>query len=189
MKTAEDTKVASSIIGLVGLLWTGTGLAASLTATWNQTWRIPGGGVRGRLLGFVWLLGGLVLFAIALFLLALVGGNGALPEIGVVAGVVVDTLGFLWTAWVLPTRRLAFRMMLPAAIVGGVGFEALKLVGTFVIPRIVSRSSELYGTIGAVFALLVWFLVVGRLVVYVSLIEHETWLARRAGPVTEPDVR
>ncbi len=189
VKTAQNTKVASSLIGIVGLLWAGTGLAASLTATWNQTWRIPGGGVRGRLLGFVWLLGGLVLFAIALFLLALVGGNGALPEVGVGAGVVVDTLGFLWTAWVLPTRRATFRVMLPAAIVGGVAFEALKVVGTFVIPRIVSRSSELYGAIGAVFALLVWFLILGRLVVYVSLIEHETWLARHATSVTEPDVR
>ncbi len=86
----------------------------------------------------------------------------------------VDTLGFLWTAWVLPTRRIPFRIMLPAAIVGGVCFEVLKLVGTFVIPRIVSRSSELYGAIGAVFALLVWFLVLGRVVVYVTLIEHES---------------
>lgn len=80
--------------------------------------------------------------------------------------------------------------MLPAAIVGGVCLEALKLVGTFVIPRVVSRSSELYGTIGAVFALLVWFLVIGRVVVYVTLIEHEGWLRRGARPgSTEPGVR
>ncbi|HEY3722582.1 MAG TPA: YhjD/YihY/BrkB family envelope integrity protein [Acidimicrobiia bacterium] len=189
VKTAQDTKVASSLIGIVGLLWTGTGLAASLTAAWNQTWRIPGGGVRGRLLGLVWLLGGLVLFAAALALLALVGGNGALPEVGIVAGVVVDTLGFLWTAWILPTRRAPFRVMLPAAVVGGACFEVLKLVGTFVIPRIVTRSSDLYGTIGAVFALLVWFLVLGRLVVYVTLVEHETWLARRSPNVTAPGAR
>jgi membrane protein len=190
VKTAQDTKVAGSVIGIIGLLWAGTGLAASLTATWNQVWRIPGGGVRGRTLGFAWLLGGLVLFASAVFLLALVGGDGALPEIGVVAGIVVNTLGFLWTAWVLPTRRLTFREMLPAAIVGGVCLEVLKIVGTFVIPRIVSRSSELYGTIGAVFALLVWFLVIGRVVVYVALIEHVGWLRRGARPgTTEPGGR
>jgi membrane protein len=181
VRTAQDTKVASSIIGIVGLLWAGTGLAASLTAAWNETWRIPGGGVRGRALGFVWLLGGLVLFAIAVFVLSLVGDNGALPEIGVVAGVLVNTVGFLWTAWVLPTRRIPIRSMLPAAVVGGVCLEVLKLVGTFVIPRIVSQSSELYGTIGAVFALLVWFLVIGRVVVYVTLIEHQEWLRKHSG--------
>jgi uncharacterized BrkB/YihY/UPF0761 family membrane protein len=77
--------------------------------------------------------------------------------------------------------------MLPAALVGAVCLEVLKLVGTFDIPRIVSRSSELYGTIGAVFALLVWFLVIGRVVVSVTLIEHEGWLRRRArAEATEP---
>jgi len=180
--TAQRTKVASSVIGLVGLLWTGTGLAASLTAAWNQTWGIPGGGFRGRFLGFGWLLGGLVLFGLGILLVALVGGSGALPELGLVGGVVVDTLLFLWTAWVLPTRRIPWRAMLVPAIIGGVCFEVLKLAGTFVLPRIVSRSSALYGTIGAVFALLVWLLVLGRLVVYVTLIEHESW-KRRTGEV------
>jgi membrane protein len=188
VKTAQRTKVASSVIGIVGLLWTGTGLAASLTAAWNQTWRIPGGGVRGRLLGFAWLGGGLVLFGLTLVMLALVGGTGAFPELGIVGGLVVDTLLFLWTAWVLPTRRIPVRAMLPAALVGAVCVEILKIVGTFVIPAIVSRSSSLYGTIGAVFALLVWFLVFGRVVVYVTLIEHETWIRRRAR-LTAPAAR
>jgi membrane protein len=180
VQTAQDTKVASSIIGILGLLWTGTGLAASLTAAWNQTWRIPGGGVRGRVFGFAWLGGGLALFAVALLLLALVGGEGALPGLALAGGLLIDTLLFLWTAWVLPTRRIPWRAMLPAAIVGAICIEILKLVGAFVIPAIVSRSSALYGTIGAVFALLVWFLVLGRVVVYVTLIEHEGWLRTQA---------
>jgi membrane protein len=188
VKTAQRTKVASSIIGIVGLLWTGTGLAASLTAAWNQTWRIPGGGFRGRFLGFGWLLGGLVLFALALFMLGLIGGSGALPELGIIGGLLIDTSLFLWTAWVLPTRRIPITAMIPAAIFGGVCIEILKIVGALLIPSIVSRSSALYGTIGTVFALLVWFLILGRVVVYVTLIEHESWLRRQAR-VTEPAAR
>jgi membrane protein len=178
VETAQRTKVASSVIGILGLLWTGTGLAASLTAAWNQTWQIPGGGVRGRLAGFAWLLGGLVLFGATLLLLALVDDRGAVPELALVGGLIADALLFLWTAWVLPTRRIPLRAMLPAALIGAVCIEILKLVGAFVIPAIVSRSSALYGTIGAVFALLVWFLVLGRVVVYVTLIEHEGWVRR-----------
>lgn len=185
VKTAQRTKVASSIIGVIGLLWTGTGLAASLTAAWNQTWGIPGGGLRGRALGFGWLLGGLVLFGLALLMLALVGGTGALPELGIVGGLLVDTLVFVWTAWILPARRIPIRAMLPAAIFGGICIEILKLLGALVIPSLVGGSSALYGTIGTVFALLVWFLVLGRVVVYVTLIEHETWL-RHVARVTEP---
>jgi membrane protein len=187
VETAQDTKVASSIIGIVGLLWTGTGLAASLTAAWIQTWNIPGGGVRGRLFGFAWLLGGLVLFGLALLLLSFVGGNGAVPEVALVGGILVDTLLFLWTGWVLPTRRIPLRAMVPAAIVGAICVEILKLVGAFVIPAIVSRSSALYGTIGAVFALLVWFLVLGRVVVYVTLVEHEGWKRRRTRVTARDD--
>jgi len=188
VQTAQRTKVASSIIGIVGLLWTGTGLAASLTAAWNQTWRIPGGGLPGRLLGSAWLLGGLVLFGLMLAMLALVGSSGALPELGVVGGLLVDILLFLWTAWILPTRRIPVRAMVPAAVFGGICVEILKILGTYVIPAIVSRSSALYGTIGAVFALLVWFLVFGRVVVYVTLIEHEMW-TRRQARLTAPAVR
>jgi membrane protein len=144
--------------------------------------------VRGRLFGFAWLLGGLVLFGAALLMLSLVGGNDAIPEVALVGGLVVDTLLFLWTGWVLPTRRIPWRAMLPAAIVGAVCIEILKVAGVYLIPAIVSRSSALYGTIGAVFALLVWFLVLGRVVVYVTLIEHEGWVRKQAR-LTAPGAR
>ena len=183
VETAQDSKVASSIVGVLGLLWAGTGLAASLTAAWNQTWDIPGGALRGRLAGFGWLLGGLGLFAATLFTATLVGGRGVLPAVGVVLGIAIDTGLFLWTAWILPSRRIPLRAMVPAALVGGICLRLLELVGTLVVPAIATRSSALYGTIGAVFALLVWFLVLGRLVVYVTLIEHEGWRARGAEPV------
>jgi membrane protein len=178
VEVAQRSKVASSIVGVVGLLWTGSGLAAAITAAWNQTWGIPGGGVRGRLAGFGWLLGGLVLFAAAMGAALLVGQPGAFPEIGVVVGIAIDTLLFVWTAWLLPTRRIPLRAMVVPALIGGVCFEACKLVGTLVIPAIVTRSSALYGAIGSVFALLVWLLFLGRIVVYVTLIEHVRWTDR-----------
>ena len=43
------------------------------------------------------------------------------------------------------------------------------------VPLLVSRSSALYGTIGVVFALLAWLLVLGRLVVFVTVIEVDGW--------------
>jgi len=45
--------------------------------------------------------------------------------IGIVGGLAVDTMLFLWTAWILPARRIPVRAMLPAAVVGGVGYEVL----------------------------------------------------------------
>ncbi len=174
-RTAQRTKVASSIIGVVGLLWTGTGLAASITDAWNQLWRIPGGTLRGRLVGVGWLAGGGVLAVLGFGATGLVSGSGTLVLVGIVGGLAVDTLLFLWTAWILPARRIPIRGMLPAAVIGGIGFEILKLVGGYAVPALVERSSTLYGTIGVVFALLVWMLVLGYLVVTVALSEKVLW--------------
>ncbi|MGZ8751787.1 MAG: YihY/virulence factor BrkB family protein [Acidimicrobiia bacterium] len=174
-RTAQDTKVASSIIGIVGLLWTGTGLAASITDAWNQVWQIPGGTLRGRLIGVGWLAGGGVLAILGFGATGLVSGSGELVVVGIVGGLAVDTLLFLWTAWILPKRRIPIRAMLPAAFIGGIGYEILKLVGGYAVPAMVSRSSTLYGTIGVVFALLVWMLVLGYLVVSVALAEKVLW--------------
>ncbi len=93
----------------------------------------------------------------------------------VVITVGANTVGFLWTSVVLPNRRVPLHALVPAALVGGVSLEVLKVVGAIVVPRLVANSSELYGTIGAVFALLVWLLVLGRLVVYVSVLEVMRW--------------
>jgi membrane protein len=170
-RAAQHARVASSIIGALGLLWTGTGLASSITDAWNQVWHIPGGSLRGRAVGVVWLLGGGVLGVAGLAATALVSDSGGLAVIGVLCGFVLETVLFLWTSWILPARRISVRAMLPAAIVGGIGFEVLKLVGGFVVPKLVVRSSTLYGTIGVVFALLVWMLVLGYLVVGVAFLE------------------
>lgn len=175
-KTAQRTKVASTIVGFVGLLWTGTGLAASITDAWNQVWHIPGGSLRGRLVGVGWLAGGGVLALVGFGLTGLVSASGAFVVVGVLGGLAVDTGLFVWTAWILPSRRIPVRAMVLPALAGGVGFEVLKLVGGYVVPALVERSSSLYGTIGVVFALLVWMLVLGYLVVSVALVERVLWV-------------
>lgn len=87
----------------------------------------------------------------------------------------VNTALWMWTSWVLPNRRVSWRALLPAAMFGAVGLELLKVAGGYVVPLLVARSSALYGTIGVVFALLAWLLVLGRLVVFVTVIEVDGW--------------
>ncbi len=101
------------------------------------------------------------------------------------AGAAVNTVLWLWTSWVLPNRRAPWRALLPAAIAGGIAFEVLKIAGGIVVPRLVARSSALYGTIGVVFALLAWFLVLGRLVVMMTVIEVMGWEREHGTEVVE----
>jgi membrane protein len=107
------------------------------------------------------------------------------------ASLAVNTVLWLWTSWILPNRRAPLRPLLPAALFGAVALEILKLVGVYVVPRLVSKSSALYGTIGVVFALIAWLWFFGRVVVFVTIIETlpGTITRRRAQPTENAPAR
>ena len=174
--TAERSRRLASVVGIVGLLWTGLGLAGAVAYAYNTVWQVQARGLKDRLVGLTWLAGMGVLLAATFAASSAIQWIGAGISVLVVAvGVALNTALFLWTSWVLPHRRVPLRALLPAALVGGVALEVLKVVGTILVPRLVANSSALYGTIGVVFALLAWLLVFGRLVVYVAVIEVVGW--------------
>ncbi|HUF85650.1 MAG TPA: YihY/virulence factor BrkB family protein [Acidimicrobiia bacterium] len=174
--TAERSRRLASVVGIVGLLWTGLGLAGAVAYAYNTVWQVQARGLKDRLVGLTWLAGMGVLLAATFAASSAIQWIGAGISVLVVAvGIALNTALFLWTSWVLPHRRVPLRALLSAALVGGVALEVLKVVGTILVPRLVANSSALYGTIGVVFALLAWLLVFGRLVVYVAVIEVVGW--------------
>jgi membrane protein len=178
--TAERSRRVASIIGIVGLLWTGLGFAGALAYAYNAAWQVKGRGIRDRAVALGWFVGLGVLAAATFATTTGIEWLGAVvAPLLLLAGVALNVALFLWTSWILPNRRVGLRPLLPAAIVGGIVFEVLKVVGTLVVPRLVADSSALYGTLGVVFAVLAWLLILGRLVVYVATIEVVSWEAQR----------
>jgi membrane protein len=173
---AENSRQAASFFGLAGLLWTGLGIVRALQYTWNSAWQVRGRGVRDRAVGIAWLVGALVLFSLSF---ALSAGAQLLPwflaPVGLLLGFASGVGLWLWTSKVLPNRDVGWRPLLPAAIFGAAGFELLKIVGSFWVPRVVASSSALYGSIGVVFAVLAWLLVFGRVVAYSAMLEVVVW--------------
>lgn len=178
--TAERSRRLASVIGVIGLLWTGLGLAGALAYAYNAAWQVKGRGIRDRAVSLAWFAGLGVLAAATFATTSAIEWLGAaVAPLLLLAGVAINVALFLWTSWILPNRRVGIRPLLPAAIVGSVVFEVLKVVGTLLIPRLVADSSALYGTLGVVFAVLAWLLILGRLVVYVAAIEVISWEAQR----------
>lgn len=179
MRTAETSRKAASVLGLAGLLWTGLGVVNALQYAWNTAWQVPGRGLRDKAVGLAWLAGAGLLF-IASF--ALSAGSQLLPwylePLGILVGLATGVGLWLWTAHTLPNRHVGWRPLLPGALGGAVGFEILKVVASFVVPRVVASSSELYGPVGVVFAVLAWLLLFGRLVVYAAVVEVVCWEQR-----------
>ncbi len=175
---AEDSRRAASIVGVVGLLWAGLGVVGTLDQALNATWQVKGRpGWKAKLIDLAWLAGaGLVFFGSVM----LGAGAGELPGPAVVPtvalGLVVDVVLFLWMFRALTNVSVSWRDHLPGAVAGGIGLEILKLIGTVYVPRAVSSSSALYGSLGVVFAILAWLAIASRLVVYASafnVIRHE----------------
>ncbi len=174
---AEDSRRAASIIGVVGLLWSGLALVGNLSQVINASWQVKSRGLLDKLGGIVWLLGAGVLFAASFALSSLLDDlPGWLAPLNLLLGFGVGFGLFLWTFWFLGNAKPPLRSLMPGAALCAVGFEVLALVGSVVVPRLVASSSALYGSLGVVFALIAWLIIFGRLLVYgtvFNVISHE----------------
>jgi membrane protein len=187
--SAEQSRRTASVVGLLLLLWTGLGLVGALQTTWNVCWQVQGRGLRDRLVGVVWIAGGgLLLVATFGFTILARFANQWAEIVSLAGGLVSGTLLFWWTSRILPNRDVGWRPLFGPAVFGAVGFEILKYVGTFLVPHLVTRSSALYGSLGVVFALLGWLLVLGRLIVYVAVLEVILWEERHGTETASIDL-
>ncbi len=176
VNSAQKSRATATVVGLLGLVWVGSSFALSVASAYDVAWHVPTRSARSRLVGLGWLIGAFALLGLGGFVTSLFGSLPALLVVLTLAvSLVVDTGLWLWTSWVLPNRRAPLRALLMPAIVGAVGLEILKVLGGYVVPRLVASSSALYGAIGIVFALIAWLWVFGRLVVLITVLEVVTW--------------
>jgi len=173
---AQQSRKTATVIGLFGLLWSGLGLVASIQYALDSVWQVRGRGIKDKLVALAWLAGCAILFALSL------GGTtllnflpGVLAPLAIVVSLAFDLFLWLFTLYVLPHRKVPWKALLPGAILGSAGLEILKLLGGIYVPRLVSSSSGLYGSIGTVFALLAWLFFFGRLLVYASVLNVVRW--------------
>ena len=187
-----DAKAGAGIIGLAGLLYAGLGWVDSL----RDGLRIVFGTLddsppllRKKLLDLVVLvllglavLGSIVVSSLATAATALVLGwvglagslvaTALLKVLAVMLALAFDTavLAILLTR--LTGATMSWRQVGTGAVLGAVGFEVLKLLGTFLIGRTTDNSA--YAAVGVVVGLLVWINLVSRLFVYTA-----AWTATR----------
>ena len=170
LNAAADSRRAASIIGLLGLLWAGLGVVGSLSYGINSIWQVTGRGIRDKAIGLLWLSGTLLIILSG----AALGSVGRLlPGPAWVAAIFIGMFIygalFLWMFRVVGNAPVGWRRLLPGAIFAGVGFQVLNTLSGILVPRLL-RGSALYGSIGAVFAIIAWLFFFGRLVVYATVL-------------------
>lgn len=181
--TAADSHQVAGPIGLAGLLWSGLGLVNALQFALNQVWQVEERGMKDKAVGVGWLAGAAVLFVGASAVTTVLNWlPGFFAPLGIVIGLLVNFALWMWTFRVLPNNSVPWRSLVPGAVLGAVGMEALKFFGGIYVPKAIADSSAMYGSIGVVFAVLAWLYIFGRLILYsavLNVVMHE----RRHGTV------
>lgn len=171
VEAAKSSRKAASVVGFLGLLWSGLGLVGALQYAYNSVWQVNDRGMKDKAYGLLWLVGAALLFVGgAAATTALRWLPGPVAPLGILVTFAVSFGLWLWTSRVLPNTKLPWRRLIPGALLGAIGLEVLKVVGAYYVPKAVASSSQLYGSLGIVFAVLAWLLVFGRLVVYSAVL-------------------
>jgi membrane protein len=184
LTTAEKARGAATIVGLVGLLWSGLGVVGALSGAIDKAWQVTGRGLVDKARGLLWLIGAFALFMTSIAVTSLAQWlPWFLAPVSIAVAFALSVVLFTWTFSTLGAAHVGWREHLPGSILMAAGSEVLKLLGTVWLPRTVGHSSAVYGAVGIVFALLAWFALYGRLFVYAAVLNvvlHE----RRFGTVT-----
>jgi membrane protein len=174
VKDIIDAKAGAGIIGLVGLAYAGLGWLDGLRAALRQVY-----GTGERPLNFVKkkavdavVLVGLGLALLTRQVLGTVGlgdepvAVALLKVLSVLLALLADTVLFAILLSRLSGAGQSWRQVRPAAFLGAVGFELLKLAGTFLIAR--TTQNPVYATFGVVAGLLIWIYLVSQLLMFAA---------------------
>jgi uncharacterized BrkB/YihY/UPF0761 family membrane protein len=172
VNTARKSARFATVVGFIGVVTIGTSFTNAIATAYNVAWGVKGRGLIDRARGLVWLAVVGVCFGANILVTDWWSDRPSwLSPLLVVLTVAINAVAWAFTSWWLPNRRITWRAMLPAVAVGAVTLELLKYAAAVWVPRLIANSSELWGTIGAVFALIAWILVFGRVIAYVAVIE------------------
>lgn len=174
--------IGAGIIGILGLIYSGTGWIDALRDALRSMWLQPVHKAPNIALAKAWDLVVLVAFGIALvasvsfsslatsatkFVLHALGlsqvpGMGVLVRIlAVIVAVAFDSLVFALLYGVLPGVRTPLRLLVRGAVLGAAMFGVLKLIGTWLIGH--TTSNPVYGVFAIMVGLLIWINFVSRI--------------------------
>lgn len=184
VQTFIDNRTSVGLIGLVGLLLTGLGWVGNLRTAVEVMWgrlRVQRNFFLLKLHNLAVLAGlglgvllslGLTIFGTSLTdqCVAWLGWDHIygipllVKAIGIVLALIGDMVIFTWLLIRLPGVRVPRRVAFKGALFASVGFEVLKIVGTYTVAH--SARSLTAGPFASVIAILVWIQLVARWVLY-----------------------
>jgi membrane protein len=180
------TSSHATLASVTGVAWvflvlSGFSVAASLQALYQKVFGLDSRTTRDMPRSLIWL----VLLAAWLYASGLAGPRlraGGPVEFAVV-GLVVFTLFWWFTMWLLLAGRIPWRRLLPCAVATGVFWLGMEAVFAVAFSGMVTSDDQRYGPIGTVFALMSYLIAIGVVVILgavTGLVWQERGLSLRA---------
>jgi len=188
----RPTLQSLSIVSLIVVIASATSFTRALQRVYELSWGLPRLGLRGSLRGLAWLVAVSSYFGV--LGLALHYAKGGVPAAALkVALTAVGAVGlWWWTPYVLLMGRVRLRSLLPCGVLTGVALIVLGRVAAVVVPRTIRNNERRFGTIGVVFAVQSWLVVLSCTIVAAAVIGAVA--AQTSGPIgalargsTDPD--
>jgi YihY family inner membrane protein len=159
--------------GLLGLVWGAMGVTQTVQYAFAEVWHVPYKARPGFLprlvrgLGLFALLGAGIVATAVLGSLGPILGNSLLAgAAGFVAGLVLSVGLYLVVFLLMSPKPCRWTDLLPGAVVAGVGWQVLTVIGVQLVHHQLQHSSELYGTAAIVLGLISFLVLVAQLTLY-----------------------
>jgi uncharacterized BrkB/YihY/UPF0761 family membrane protein len=173
---AQSSRWALLAMGLWGTYTAGAAAAKTFSAVHGIVWGLPVRRPRRTALasaGFTGIFVGILALALGAYAVRRwAPGPGAAVTLGILA---VFALAWLGMSLLLPHLDVPWVRLIPGAICGAVGLQALHLFTVYYLADALTSSSELYGGLGAAASVLLWLYLLGRLVVTTAVLNAMLW--------------
>jgi membrane protein len=155
-----DLRGGLTAVGVIVVLASATSFTRALQRTYELSWDLPRLGLRGSVRGLVWLLGLVAYIALLGTAARLAGASPPGTALRAVLVVVGSVLLWWWTPYLLLLGRVRARALLPGGLLTAAALMVLGAVGEVLVPRTIRSNERHFGTIGVVFAIESWLVVI-----------------------------
>ena len=155
-----STRGAVSVLGVLLLTGSALSFTRGLQRLYELSWRLQARGLLGTVAGLKWL-------ALVAFWFGLFGGarTWLLDHTGPLVSLIIalSTSAVLWlvTPFVLLAGRVAWRRLVPTALLTSIGMTGLSIGSIVYMPGAIASSADRYGSIGIAIAIVSWLVGIG----------------------------
>ena len=153
----EATRAATGILGVLLALAYAVSFTTALQRVYLRAWRRPpGGGVRNKGRGALWV-GGVLVYVFVLASVRGVTGGATGTVLAWVLGALAGTLLWWWTARLMLRGEVRWRPLLPTAVLTGLGTSIYALAADVWMPVTVTGNFAQFGAFGIALSFVTFF--------------------------------